>query len=87
MIGVINQEENEIDIFKEIVNLINISMIELVALYYGLKPVMSELINFDKFEDELQANLQEPTTPEYEQEKEAGDVEPAAAETSDELTF
>lgn len=26
---------------------------------------------FDRFEDELQANLQEPTTPEYEQEKEA----------------
>tara|TARA_B100000809_G_C15120054_1_gene523966 strand:+ start:716 stop:1486 length:771 start_codon:yes stop_codon:yes gene_type:complete len=42
---------------------------------------------FDKFEDELQANLQEPTTPEYEQAKKASDVDSAAAGTSDELTF
>ena len=41
---------------------------------------------FDKFEDELKASLQEPTTAEYEQEKEAGGDDPAA-DSADELTL
>jgi len=39
---------------------------------------------FDKFEDELAANLEEPTTPEYEEEKAAAVEEPAGEEPAGE---
>ena len=35
---------------------------------------------FDKFEDELAPNVEEPTTPEYEQEKTSAETEPEASE-------
>tara|TARA_R100000008_G_C3565889_1_gene159120 strand:- start:270 stop:1049 length:780 start_codon:yes stop_codon:yes gene_type:complete len=38
---------------------------------------------FDKFEDELKTNLPEPTTPEYEQEKEGGEEELGGEEDLD----
>jgi len=42
-----------LDVFFKISQLLNVSIVELVALNYDLKPALSELVNFNKFDQNL----------------------------------